>query len=169
MRSGSEKLVPVSPVFVLMSAFYLIANLIGGVMGTIQFTECGSQPLTPYLEALNITVSHDVDAVNIVGHVQDPNPRCAGTAYTAGYYRSSTCPWNVRSHVDNYRIPHTISYVQCRCKNCNHHYVHGGVCKEITREVAVLKKNCSPEGHFSMTRVFQRFPVACVCVPRLPL
>ncbi|GFS12882.1 hypothetical protein ElyMa_006708600 [Elysia marginata] len=60
MRPSSEKRFAVIPAFVLMSVLYLIASQAGGVVGTI-FTECGSQPISSTLAALNITVSHDVD------------------------------------------------------------------------------------------------------------
>ncbi|GFR81319.1 interleukin 17-like protein [Elysia marginata] len=81
---------------------------------------------------------------------------------------SSTCPWIIRTHRDYFRIPHSIRYVQCKCKNCSHQYVHGGLCKEVMWEFSVLIKECTADGTFSFKRVFQRFPVACVCVPRLP-
>ncbi|KAK3787034.1 hypothetical protein RRG08_037312 [Elysia crispata] len=154
------------PTCLLASVACLVISRPGVVGGTVNSGTCSSGTVDSSFQGL-ITVTHNTTVPsNLQGHLY--NVQCMRDSSNSDHSESSTCPWYIQTDVDNWRIPHSISYVQCRCKNCSHHSVHGGLCKPVLREVSILRKYCDDDGKMQIKREFQTFPVACVCTPRQP-
>lgn len=140
-----------------------------GVYGTVDVDTCRDTNVTNHLLSLNITHNTTVKEVSVLQHINYPYPNCTGgSIYSGEHHSTSSCPWHIQTHIDQWRIPREIRYVQCRCKFCEHRFNHNGYCKEVYQDLTVIRKYCSEDGTMTFRQEIHRFPVACVCVPRLP-